>query len=209
MQLINTLSKVARYKISCFFLLLLLMHFLIIIYLKKFFFETGFLCVALAVLGSLCRPGLKLRNLPASASRVLGLKACATTPSTLFLLCIFRNMKERRVCNIFQNLMKKSLRDSYSITMVELLAKTGLAQDICCTVLIHLRLCFMSSLHLKTRNSFFIRYFLYIHFKCYPESSLYPPFTLLPYPPTPTHSRFLALAYPCIKFAIPRGLSSQ
>jgi hypothetical protein len=25
--------------------------------------------------------GLKLRNLPASASRVLGLKACATTPS--------------------------------------------------------------------------------------------------------------------------------
>jgi hypothetical protein len=26
--------------------------------------------------------GLKLRNLPASASRVLGLKACATTPSS-------------------------------------------------------------------------------------------------------------------------------
>jgi hypothetical protein len=36
------------------------------------FFETGFLCVALAV--------LELRNPPASASRVLGLKACATTP---------------------------------------------------------------------------------------------------------------------------------
>ena len=36
-------------------------------------FETGFLCVALAV--------LELRNLPASASRVLGLKACATMPS--------------------------------------------------------------------------------------------------------------------------------
>jgi hypothetical protein len=36
-----------------------------------FFFETGFLCVALAV--------LKLRNPPASAFRVLGLKACATT----------------------------------------------------------------------------------------------------------------------------------
>jgi hypothetical protein len=33
---------------------------------------------------------------------------------------------------------------------------------------------------------FFIRYFLYIHFKCYPKRSLYPPSTLLPYPPTPT-----------------------
>jgi hypothetical protein len=42
------------------------------------FFETGFLCVALAV--------LELRNLPASASRVLGLKACATPPSLLHLL---------------------------------------------------------------------------------------------------------------------------
>jgi hypothetical protein len=34
-------------------------------------FKTGFLCVALAV--------LELRNPPASASQVLGLKACATT----------------------------------------------------------------------------------------------------------------------------------
>jgi hypothetical protein len=33
---------------------------------------------------------------------------------------------------------------------------------------------------------FFIRYFLYIHFKCYPKSSLYPPFALLSYPLTPT-----------------------
>jgi hypothetical protein len=29
--------------------------------------------------------GLELRNLPASASRVLGLKACATTPGLFFL----------------------------------------------------------------------------------------------------------------------------
>jgi hypothetical protein len=35
-------------------------------------FETGFLCIALAV--------LELRNLSASASRVLGLKASATMP---------------------------------------------------------------------------------------------------------------------------------
>ena len=35
------------------------------------FLETGFLCVALAV--------LELRGPPVSASRVLGLKTCATT----------------------------------------------------------------------------------------------------------------------------------
>jgi hypothetical protein len=33
--------------------------------------------------------GLELRNLPASASRVLGLKACATTPGFLFVLINF------------------------------------------------------------------------------------------------------------------------
>jgi hypothetical protein len=51
---------------------------------------------------SLCSPGcpgthsidqvsLKLRNLPASASQVLGLKACATTPGCffVFLSCVF------------------------------------------------------------------------------------------------------------------------
>jgi hypothetical protein len=45
------------------------------------FFETGFLCVVLAVLElTLVRDGLKLRNSPASASQVLGLKACTTVP---------------------------------------------------------------------------------------------------------------------------------
>jgi hypothetical protein len=43
-----------------------------------FFFETGFLCIALAVL-ELTQAGLELRNLPASASQVLGLKASTTT----------------------------------------------------------------------------------------------------------------------------------
>jgi hypothetical protein len=42
------------------------------------FFETGFLCVALAV--------LELRNPPASASRVPGLKACATRPGLVAAL---------------------------------------------------------------------------------------------------------------------------
>jgi hypothetical protein len=32
----------------------------------------------------------------------------------------------------------------------------------------------------------FIRYFLQLHFKCYPKSPLYHPHALLPYPPIPT-----------------------
>jgi hypothetical protein len=44
-------------------------------------FETGFLCVALAVLELtfVDQAGLKLRNPLASASQVLGLKVCTTT----------------------------------------------------------------------------------------------------------------------------------
>jgi hypothetical protein len=45
-----------------------------------FFPSTGFLCVALAVLElSVDQAVLELRNLPASTSQVLGLKACATS----------------------------------------------------------------------------------------------------------------------------------
>jgi hypothetical protein len=46
-------------------------------FLFFFFFETGFLCIALAVLEThfVDQAGLELRNPPASASRVLGLKA--------------------------------------------------------------------------------------------------------------------------------------
>jgi hypothetical protein len=33
--------------------------------------------------------------------------------------------------------------------------------------------------------TFFIRYFLHLHFKCYPQSLLYPPPALLPNPPSP------------------------
>jgi hypothetical protein len=46
-------------------------------------------------------------------------------------------------------------------------------------------------------KEFFTRYFLHLHFKCYPESPLYTP----PTDPAlkPTHSRFLALAFPCTR----------
>ena len=59
-----------------FFLLFLLL------FVCFWFFETGFLCIVLAVLELTLvdQAGLKLRNLPASASQVLGLKACATMP---------------------------------------------------------------------------------------------------------------------------------
>ena len=75
----------------------------------------------------------------------------------------------------------------------------------------------------------FIRYFLYIHFKCYPESSLssffyyvfssitFPmlsqksPTTChpLPYPPIPIFWPWRSPVLGHIKFAIPRGLSSK
>jgi hypothetical protein len=45
------------------------------------FFKTRFLCIAMAVLENhfVEQADLELRNLPASASEVLGLKVCATT----------------------------------------------------------------------------------------------------------------------------------
>jgi hypothetical protein len=56
-------------------------HFISFHFISFWFFETGFLCVALAVLETHCvdQTGLGLRNPPASASQVLGLKACTTT----------------------------------------------------------------------------------------------------------------------------------
>ena len=56
--------------------------------------------------------------------------------------------------------------------------------------------------------SFFIRYFLHLHFKCYSHSPLYPPRPA----PQPTHSCFLDLAFPCTRaYALwkTKGLSSH
>jgi hypothetical protein len=68
----------AGFVLFCFFFVFCLFVFFFFLV----FFKTGFLCVALAVLElhSVDQAGLELRNPPASASRVLGLKACATTP---------------------------------------------------------------------------------------------------------------------------------
>jgi hypothetical protein len=76
----------------------------------------------------------------------------------------------------------------------------------CCSLTV---VCHLQSFHLNFFFfQFFIRYFLHLHFQCYPER---PPFPPLP-APLPTHSHFLALVFPCtgaLKFACPMGLSFQ
>ena len=57
--------------------------------------------------------------------------------------------------------------------------------------------------------SIFIRYFLHLHCKCYPESSPYPPHIPCCYPPTPTSWPWRSPVLGHIKFARPRVLSSQ
>ena len=66
---------------------------------------------------------------------------------------------------------------------------------------------FSAGLQLILFFSIFIRYFLHLYFKCYPESSLYPPPALLPYPPTPNSWPWCSPVLGHVKFAIPRGLS--
>jgi hypothetical protein len=61
---------------------------------------------------------------------------------------------------------------------------------------------------MATHILFLIRYFLHLHFKCYPKSSPYPP-PPLPYPPTPTSWPCHSLVLRHIKFARTRGLSFQ
>jgi hypothetical protein len=50
----------------------------------------------------------------------------------------------------------------------------------------------------------FFRYFLYLHVKCYPESPLYPPLSLLPNPPTPASRPWHSPVLGHIIFARPR-----
>ena len=67
----------------CFYLkslVFLVFFFVVVVVFLFFFFETGFL-YSPGCLGTyfVDQAGLEHRNPPASASRVLGLKACATT----------------------------------------------------------------------------------------------------------------------------------
>jgi hypothetical protein len=65
----------------CLFVLLFFCWFLFVLFC---FFETRFLCAALPGCPGthfVDQAGLELRNPPATASQVLRLKACATTPS--------------------------------------------------------------------------------------------------------------------------------
>jgi hypothetical protein len=68
---------------------------------------------------------------------------------------------------------------------------------------------FMDSKSVCTLYFFFIRYFLYLHSKCYPGRSLYHSPVLLPYPPTPASWPWHSPVLGNIKFVRPRGLSSQ
>jgi hypothetical protein len=56
---------------------------------------------------------------------------------------------------------------------------------------------------------FFIGYFLHLQFKCYPECPLYTPPVLLSFQPIPTSWLWHSPVLVHIKFAKPRGLSSQ
>jgi hypothetical protein len=69
-----------------FFLNLLFFHFILLfIYLFLVFRDRIFLCSpGCPGTHSVDQAGLELRNPPASASQVLGLKACITTPGAYF-----------------------------------------------------------------------------------------------------------------------------
>jgi hypothetical protein len=63
------------------------------IFILFYFFETGFFCSP-GCPGThfVDQAGLELKNPPASVSRVLGLKACATTPATsvcIYISCLW------------------------------------------------------------------------------------------------------------------------
>jgi hypothetical protein len=60
----------------------LCIFFIYLLFLYFWFFKTGFLCIPdCPGTHFVDQAGLELRNPPASASQVLALKACATTPS--------------------------------------------------------------------------------------------------------------------------------
>ena len=96
-----------------------------------FFFspKTGFLCVALPGCPGthfVNQAGLGLRNLPASASQVLGLKACATTAWLSLLSYITQNHQPQdhtthsglgspsSIINLKKNVLQLDLMEAFS-----------------------------------------------------------------------------------------------
>ena len=55
------------------------------------------------------------------------------------------------------------------------------------------------------QKQIFIRYFLHLHFKCYPQSTLYPPPTLVPNTPTPASWSWHSSVLGHIIFSRPRA----
>ena len=79
----------AKHVFSSFFLSLFVFLLLLLLLLLLFFLRQSFSVYPWLSWNSLCRQaGLELRNPPASASQVLGLKACATTPGSEVLLLL-------------------------------------------------------------------------------------------------------------------------
>jgi hypothetical protein len=68
-------------------------YLFIYLFIYFWFFETGFLCSP-GCPGAhfVDQAGLKLKNLPASASQVLGLMACATTARPIFFFFFFLDL---------------------------------------------------------------------------------------------------------------------
>jgi hypothetical protein len=70
------------------------------------------------------------------------------------------------------------------IMISSIICQVSLAQFLCFFLIV-------SSYKWMRALFFLIRYFPHLHFQCYPKSPPYPPPT-----PLPTHSHFLALAFP-------------
>ena len=64
----------------------------------------------------------------------------------------------------------------------------------------------MTIVNAETFSLFLIRYFLILHFKCYPKSPPYPS-PQLPYPPTPIFWSWRSPVLGLIKFACPMSIS--
>jgi hypothetical protein len=81
-------SEDSEFYVSvCLFLFFVLFCLVVLAFVCFCFFKIGFLCIIiLAVLDSVCRTGYPPthRDPPASTSKVLGLKVCATTPGLEF-----------------------------------------------------------------------------------------------------------------------------